>query len=81
MPGGSKILSSGFSGTVVPQGDGSHLLLRMQIRPRGGRCGWRCRWCAAACERELARDVITIKARLERRGGNKSTGPHQRTGA
>jgi hypothetical protein len=29
--GGSKIISSGFSGQVVPKGDGCHLLLRMQI--------------------------------------------------
>ena len=46
--GGSKIISSGFSGRAVPRGEHSHLLLRMQIRPRG-RCGWCCRWCGAGC--------------------------------
>ena len=33
--GESKIISSGFSGQVMPKDDGSHLLLRMQLRPRG----------------------------------------------
>jgi Polyketide cyclase / dehydrase and lipid transport len=62
--GGSKIISSGFSGTVVPQGEDSHLLLRMQIRPRGPlrlALPLVCR----RMQRELARDVVTIKARLE----------------
>jgi hypothetical protein len=67
--GGSKILSSGFSGTVVPQGDGSHLLLRMQIRPRGP-LRLALPLVRRRMQRELARDVVTIKARLEGRGAN-----------
>jgi uncharacterized protein YndB with AHSA1/START domain len=77
--GGSKILSSGFSGTVVPQGDGSHLLLRMQIRPRGP-LRLALPLVRRRMQRELARDVITIKARLEG-AAQTSAGPHQRTGA
>jgi hypothetical protein len=62
--GGSKILSSGFSGQVVPQGDGSRLLLRMQIRPRGP-LRLALPLVRRRMQRELARDVVTIKARLE----------------
>jgi hypothetical protein len=62
--GGSKILSSGFSGRVVPKDGSSHLVLRMQLRPRGP-----LRLALPLVRRrmqlELARDVITIKARLE----------------
>jgi Polyketide cyclase / dehydrase and lipid transport len=43
--GGSKIVSSVFSGRVEPRGEHSHLLLQMQ--------------------RELERDVVMIKDRLE----------------
>jgi uncharacterized protein YndB with AHSA1/START domain len=59
--GGSKIISSGFSGQVVPQGDGSHLLLRMQIRPRGP-LRLALPLVRRRMQRELARDVVTIKA-------------------
>jgi hypothetical protein len=62
--GGSKIISSGFSGTVVPQGGGCHLLLRMQIRPRGP-LRLALPLVRRRMQRELARDVVTIKARLE----------------
>jgi Polyketide cyclase / dehydrase and lipid transport len=62
--GGSKIISSGFSGKVVPKGDGSHLLLRMQIRPRGP-LRLALPLVRRRMQRELARDVVTIKARLE----------------
>jgi uncharacterized protein YndB with AHSA1/START domain len=62
--GGSKILSSGFRGQVVPQGEGSHLLLRMQIRPRGP-LQLALPLVRRRMQRELARDVVTIKARLE----------------
>jgi uncharacterized protein YndB with AHSA1/START domain len=62
--GGSKIISSGFSGTVMPKGDGSHLLLRMQIRPRGP-LRLALPLVRRRMQRELARDVVTIKARLE----------------
>jgi hypothetical protein len=62
--GGSKIISSGFSGRVVPAGEGSHLLLRMQIRPRGP-LRLALPLVRRRMQRELARDVVTIKARLE----------------
>jgi polyketide cyclase/dehydrase/lipid transport protein len=62
--GGSKIISSGFSGQVVPQGGGCHLLLRMQIRPRGP-LRLALPVLRRRMQRELARDVVTIKARLE----------------
>lgn len=62
--GGSKIISSGFSGQVVPKGEGSHLLLRMQIRPRG-LLRLALPLVRRRMQRELARDVVTIKARLE----------------
>jgi len=62
--GGSKIISSGFSGQVVPKGDGCHLLLRMQIRPRGP-LRLALPLVRRRMQRELARDVVTIKARLE----------------
>lgn len=77
--GGSKILSSGFSGTVVPQGDGSRLLLRMQIRPRGP-LRLALPLVRRRMQRELARDVVTIKARLAG-AAQTSAGPDQRTGA
>lgn len=46
--GQSKIISSGFSGRVVPKGEGSHCCSGCRSGP-AGRCGWRCRWCAAGC--------------------------------
>jgi len=62
--GGSKIISSGFSGKVVPKGDGSYLLLRMQIRPRGP-LRLALPLVRRRMQRELTRDLGTIKARLE----------------
>jgi hypothetical protein len=62
--GGSKIISSGFSGKVVPQGGGCYLLLRMQIRPRGP-LRLALPLVRRRMQRELTRDVVTIKARLE----------------
>jgi hypothetical protein len=64
LVGGSKIISSRFSGRVEPSGDRSHLLLRMEIRPRGPV------WLALPLlrrrmRRELERDIATIKAKLE----------------
>jgi Polyketide cyclase / dehydrase and lipid transport len=64
LAGGSKIISSGFSGRVVSRGDGSRLLLRMQIRLRGP-LRWALQLVRRRMRRELARDVATIKARLE----------------
>ena len=62
--GESKIISSGFSGQVMPTDDGSHLLLRMQLRPRG-LLRLALPLVRRRMQRELARDVATIKARLE----------------
>ena len=62
--GGSTIISSGFSGRVVPKGDGSHLLLRMQIQPRGP-LRLALPLVRRRMQRELERDVLAIKARLE----------------
>lgn len=73
--GGSKIISSGFSGRVVPKGGGSHLLLRMQIRPRGP-LRLALPLVRRRMQRELARDVATVKARLEC-AAQTSTGPHR----
>lgn len=64
LAGRSKIISSGFSGRVVSRGDGSHLLLRMQIRLRGP-LRWALPLVRHRMRRELARDVATIKERLE----------------
>jgi uncharacterized protein YndB with AHSA1/START domain len=73
--GGSKIISSGFSGRVVPRSDGSHLLLRMQIQPRG-LLRLALPLVRRRMQRELARDIATIKARLEA-AAQTSTGPHR----
>jgi uncharacterized protein YndB with AHSA1/START domain len=62
--GGSKIISSDFSGRVVPTGDGSHLLLRMRIGLRGP-LRLALPLVRRRMQRELARDVVTVKARLE----------------
>jgi hypothetical protein len=58
--GGSKIISSRFRGRVEP----SSLVLRIEIRPRGPL------WLALPLvrrrmQRELDRDIATIKAKLE----------------
>jgi uncharacterized protein YndB with AHSA1/START domain len=62
--GGSKIISSGLTGRVVPESDGSHLLLRMQIQLRGP-LRLALPLVRRRMQRELERDVVTIKARLE----------------
>lgn len=62
--GGSKILTSGFSGQIAPEADGSHLLLRMQIRARGP-LRLALPLVRRRMQRELARDVVAVKARLE----------------
>ena len=73
--GESKIISSGFSGQVMPKDDGSHLLLRMQLRPRG-LLRLALPLVRRRMQRELARDVATIKARLER-AAQPSTSSHR----
>jgi hypothetical protein len=64
LVGESKALSSGFSGRVVPKGEGCHLALRMQIRLRG-LLGLALPLVRRRMQRELGRDIATIKARLE----------------
>jgi hypothetical protein len=73
--GESKIISSGFSGQVMPKDDSSHLLLRMQLRPRGP-LRLALPLVRRRMQRELARDVATIKARLER-AAQPSTSSHR----
>jgi hypothetical protein len=73
--GRSKIISSGFSGRVVPRDDGSQLLLRMQIRPRGP-LRLALPMVRRRMQRELARDLATLKTRLEG-AAQASTGPHR----
>jgi uncharacterized protein YndB with AHSA1/START domain len=68
LAGGSKVISSGFRGRVEPNTDGSHLLLRMEIWPRGP-LQVALHLVRRRMQRELERDIATIKARLERAGG------------
>jgi hypothetical protein len=63
--GASTILSSAFSGQVAPADDGSHVLLRMQLRPRG-LLRLALPLVRHRMQRELARDVVALKTRLER---------------
>ena len=64
LVGGSKIISSRLRGRVVPKGDGSHLVLRMEILLHG-----LLRLALPLVRRrmrsELERDIATIKAKLE----------------
>ena len=73
--GESKIIRSGFNGQVVPKDGGSHLLLRMQLRPRGPLRS-ALPLVRRRMQRELARDVATIKATLER-AAQPSTSSHR----
>jgi hypothetical protein len=73
--GGSKIISSVFSGQVVPWGEHSHLLLRMQIRPRGP-LRLVLPLVRRRMQRELERDAVMIKDRLEC-AAQTATGPQR----
>jgi uncharacterized protein YndB with AHSA1/START domain len=64
LVGGSKVLSSSFSGRVEPERDGTRLVLRMEIRPRGA-LALALPLVRRRMRRELARDIATIKAKLE----------------
>lgn len=64
LVGGSKIISSGLSGRVEPSGDRSHLVLRMEIRPRGP-LRWALPLLRRRMQRELDRDIATIETKLE----------------
>lgn len=62
--GGSEIISSVFSGEVEPRGEHSHLLLQMQVRPRGP-LRLVLPLVRRRMQRELERDAVMIKERLE----------------
>jgi uncharacterized protein YndB with AHSA1/START domain len=62
--GGSRIITSSFWGRVVPKGEGTHLLLRMEIRPRGP-LRLALPLVRRRMQRELERDITSIKASLE----------------
>jgi Polyketide cyclase / dehydrase and lipid transport len=64
LVGGSKIIRSSFKGRVDRRGEGSHLVLRMEIRPRG-LLALALPLVRRRMHRELERDIATIKARLE----------------
>jgi hypothetical protein len=64
LVGGSKIISSRFSGRVEPRGDRSNLLLRMVIGPRGP-LRLALPLLRRRMQRELERDIATIQAKLE----------------
>jgi polyketide cyclase/dehydrase/lipid transport protein len=65
--GESKIFTSTFGGRVAPAGNGCHLLLRMQIRPRG-LLQLALPLLRRRMRSELERDIAAIKARLEGTG-------------
>jgi Polyketide cyclase / dehydrase and lipid transport len=62
--GRSRALTSGWRGRVVPRGDGTHLVLRMEIQLRG-LLGFAAPVLRRQMRPELERDIATIKARLE----------------
>jgi Polyketide cyclase / dehydrase and lipid transport len=61
---GSKVLSSGFRGQVVPKGDGSHMVIGMEIRLHG-LLRLALPLVRRRMQRELEWDLATTKARLE----------------
>ncbi len=64
MVGRSRAMRSGWRGRVLPEGDGAHLLLRMEIQLRG-LLGLAAPLLRRRMRPELERDIATIKARLE----------------
>jgi uncharacterized protein YndB with AHSA1/START domain len=64
LVGGSRVISSRFKGRVDRRGKGSHLVLRMEIRPRG-LLTLALPLVRRRMQRELERDIATIKGRLE----------------
>ena len=64
LVGGSRVISSRFKGRVDRSGEGSHLVLRMEIRPRG-LLTLALPLVRRRMQRELERDIATIKGRLE----------------
>jgi hypothetical protein len=62
--GRSRALTSGWRGRVEPRGDGTHLVLRMEIQLRG-LLGFAAPVLRRQMRPELERDIATIKARLE----------------
>jgi hypothetical protein len=64
LVGGSRVISSGFKGRVDRRGEGSHMVFRMEIQPRG-LLALALPLVRRRMHRELERDIVTIKARLE----------------
>jgi uncharacterized protein YndB with AHSA1/START domain len=64
MVGGSSVLRSGWRGRVLPDADGAHLVLRMEIQLRG-LFGLALPLVRRRMQPELERDIATIKAMLE----------------
>lgn len=63
--GRSRALTSGWRGRVVPRGDVTHLVLRMEIQLHG-LLGFAAPVLRRRMRPELERDIGTIKATLER---------------
>lgn len=74
LAGRSKILTSNFTGQVTPTGGGSHLLLRMQLQPRGP-LRLALPLLRRRMQHELERDIASIKHRLE--GAKQASGAPQ----
>jgi hypothetical protein len=64
LVGGSSVLRSGWQGRVLPDGDGAHLVLRMELQLRGP-LGLALPLVRRRMRAELERDIVTIKAVLE----------------
>jgi hypothetical protein len=64
LRGESRILRSGLRGRVMATGGGSYLSLRMEIQLRGP-LGLALFLVRRRMQRELERDIATIKAKLE----------------
>jgi hypothetical protein len=64
LVGRSNIMTSGWRGQVLPNGDGARLLLRMELRLHGP-LGLATPLLRRRMQPELQRDIATIKAKLE----------------
>jgi hypothetical protein len=72
MVGRSRAMTFGWRGRVLPKGDGAHLMLRMEIQPRG-LLGLAALLLRRRMRPELERDIATIKAKLEARNPRGAT--------
>ena len=80
LVGGSKVLSSRWTGRVARNGDAAHLALRMEIHLRG-LLGVALPLVRRRMQPELERDIATIKAKLEVAEQRHSTTPDDQKGA